>query len=69
MSFTSNPFACLSVSIVAGDLHCSIERPHCFAETSQGGTGFDQGPATETESRALTNPASGSHYRRARCSC
>jgi len=55
-----------SLSVVAGNIYGSFERPHCFAETSAGGAGFDQGPTAE-ESRALTNPTCKPHGCRARC--
>lgn len=48
---------CLSliVSIAVGGLHGSSERAHCFDEASASVTGFEQGPATEAKSWALTD--------------
>jgi len=48
----SGPFIDLSlgVSVAAGNFHGSFEHPHCLAETSAYGTGFDQGPTAKTES-------------------
>ena len=41
MSLTSDPIICLIVSIVAGDIYGSFERPYCFTETPADGTSFD----------------------------
>ena len=54
----------LSVFVIVGNLHGRFEHPHCFAETSANGAGFDQGATPEAESRALANLTSEPHHYR-----